>query len=839
MADRPTQQAPSLARRVELLAPAGGPKPFAAALAAGADAIYLGMGTMNARRKAENFTDEEFARACRTAHLAGARVYVTTNIVIKDDEMDEAVELIRRCTALGADAFIIQDWGLFSEVKRLMPEIETHISTQANIHDARGAAWCERLGADRVTLSRELSLGEIAAIHEQCGIDLEVFAHGSICFSYSGVCLLSSFCQAGRSANRGMCAQPCRLPYELIDEQGREISAPGRGRPLCPRDTCTTDLLPQLVDTGASALKLEGRMKAADYVFSVTDVYRRELDDVLAGRNAGEKEQAARKRQLKRCFNRDFTHAYQDGTSDDDMMSYERSNNRGELVGRVAGFTAREPQTKGERLRAAIKGPAGTAHLALDAPVGTGDLLELRDDDDPDTFLTALARRDAAAGEILDVELPRPPGKRCRVRIIRSQAAIDRADDVLKRAYPRKRPVDVRVRARLGKPFEVELFCCDNPSLTACAQGFTVEKARTRPVSSDDLVEHVGRMGSSPFEMRTCSVELDEGCGMGFSAVHKVRAAACDLLEEAILAPSQRRAELAERLDIPSHRGVADSANEHKDARGAEAMVCALATSLEAADAARRAGADRVYMATDDLDAAGISPAQARELGLIPVLDEVCRAGDRERLDSWVETGAAVAVGNISELALAAERSALAEVRSCIPAHNRPCLELLAREGARAAWLSPELSLAEIERIAPASPLTLGICIYGKPRVMTSEHCILQVANSCIHDCARCSLRMRKLALHNIDDKMLPVRTDIHGRSRLYDAYPLDLTPQMPALLSAGVRRFLVDGTLLEPAELSDQTERARRALDAARAGRKPAPRQKGSSSGCLFVGVD
>ena len=136
------------------------------------------------------------------------------------------------------------------------------------------------------------SLGEIAAIHEQCGIDLEVFAHGSICFSYSGVCLLSSFCQAGRSANRGMCAQPCRLPYELIDEQGREISAPGRGRPLCPRDTCTTDLLPQLVDTGASALKLEGRMKAADYVFSVTDVYRRELDDVLAGRNAGEKEQA-------------------------------------------------------------------------------------------------------------------------------------------------------------------------------------------------------------------------------------------------------------------------------------------------------------------------------------------------------------------------------------------------------------------------------------------------------------------------------------------------------------------------------------------------------------------
>ncbi|WP_418722257.1 peptidase U32 family protein, partial [Enorma sp.] len=363
-------------RSPELLAPAGGPAPFAAALAAGADAIYMGMGAFNARRKAENFTDEAFEAACRTAHLAGARVYVTINIVIKDREMADALELVRRCARLGADAFIIQDWGLFAEVRRLMPSIETHISTQANIHDARGVAWCEAAGADRVTLSRELSIEEIATIHEACpAIDLEVFAHGSICFSYSGICLLSSFCQAGRSANRGMCAQPCRLPYELLDEDGSVISAPGRGRPLCPRDTCTTDLLPRLVDAGAAALKLEGRMKAADYVYAVTDVYRRELDDVLAGREPKRDERATRARQLKRCFNRDFTHAYQDGRSDDDMMSYERSNNRGEIVGRVASFRAHEPLTKGERMRAQIKGPAGGAALALDAPVGTGDLL--------------------------------------------------------------------------------------------------------------------------------------------------------------------------------------------------------------------------------------------------------------------------------------------------------------------------------------------------------------------------------------------------------------------------------------------------------------------------------
>ena len=252
-------------RRPELLAPAGGPEPFAAALAAGADAIYCGMGSFNARRKATNFTDEAFEQACRAAHLAGSRVYVTVNIVIKQSEMGDALQLIHRCSTLGADAFIIQDWGLFFEVKRTMPGIETHISTQANIHDDRGTLWCREQGADRVTLSRELSIDEIATIHDAApNVDLEVFSHGAICFCYSGLCLLSSFAMAGRSANRGMCAQPCRLPYELIDENGRSLSPAGRERALCPRDTNTSQLVRRLYDAGAASLKLEGRMKAPD-----------------------------------------------------------------------------------------------------------------------------------------------------------------------------------------------------------------------------------------------------------------------------------------------------------------------------------------------------------------------------------------------------------------------------------------------------------------------------------------------------------------------------------------------------------------------------------------------
>lgn len=812
----------------ELLAPAGGPEPFYAALAAGADAIYCGMGSFNARRKADNFTDESFEAACRAAHLAGSRVYVTVNIVIKDEEMSEALSLVDRCWRLGADAFIIQDWGLFFEIRRLMPEVETHISTQANIHDARGTAWCKEAGADRVTLSRELSIDEVAIIHDAVDIELEVFSHGAICFCYSGVCLLSSFTSRGRSANRGMCAQPCRLPYELIDETGRSWSKPGRERALCPRDTCTADKLPRLLDAGAHALKLEGRMKAPDYVHSIVSAYRAQLDDILAGREISDETAQARYRQLKRCFNRDFTSEYQEGRSGDEMMSYERSNNRGQIVGEVLGSKPLG-NTKGLKPDDKRRRAAWTK-LRLSEPVSKGDLLELRHDDEFDQFLTAIAPEDAQAGDSIECRTARPMPAGALVRLIRSQAALDAAEAALKRPVARKRAVDVRVVAHLGQPFTVELTCIDDPALSGRAEGFTVESAKTRAVSAEDLVEHVGRMGSSPFEAVSFDIQLDEGCGMGFSAVHKVRAAACEALERSILAPY---AERLNHLMVQSDPVCPADLNDLGE-------VCALVTSLNAAAAARKAGAARVYMTVDDLLAEGLSPASCSAEGVIPVLDEVSRELDHERLDPWLTPGAPAAVGTISELALGAEICSVVELRSCIPVHNVPCMRELAARGAHAAWLSPELTLAEIERIAPQrGEMTLGLMVLGAPRVMTSEHCILQVAGACIHDCANCRLRARDFKLKNIDGRMLPVRTGLNGRSHLYDGVQLDATPQIPQLLRAGVTRFLVDGTLMNIDMLSRSVARTNRALEAARSGRTPDKRLPGTSSGCLFQGVE
>ena len=867
---------------IELLAPAGGPEPFRAALAAGADAIYCGVGNdFNARRNASNFDFDSFEQACRAAHLAGTRVYVTLNVVVRDDELARALALVREASVRGADAFIIQDWGLFELIHKTWPELELHVSTQANVHDARGTAWARKQGAHRVTLSRELSLPEIARISEE-GVELEVFGHGALCFCYSGVCLMSSMA-GGRSANRGLCAQPCRLLYKLVDEKGADISAPGRTRPLCPKDACTAGSVAALMDTGVGSLKVEGRMKAPDYVWSVVGAYREQIDSVLEARAVGEGVAAAASelgstpvsaevsRRLKRAFNRDFTDAYLRGTSDDELMSYERSNNRGQLVGEVLSSSGTQVQRKDGRgnLHADPRQDKRRARCAVvvrvDEPVGAGDLLELRPDDDPDSFLTAQVTQDVPAGGTVECKVARPMPVGCPVRVIRSKAAHDGADAALCREVSRKRKVAVRVVARLGEPFRVELACVDGPNGLAelphaSAEGFVVEPARTKAVGRDELVEHVGRMGSSAFEPVSFEVELDEGCGMGFSAVHKVRAAACEALERAILAPYAVRAEalapvpgkaelaaaakdvLVAGQPVPADATVASAA----PTAPAEPEICVIAPSPQVARAAVAAGATRVYATSDALAAsspfepAGVpgAPDPAWPEGTVAILDEVCREPDHVRLDPWVAQGVSVAVGNVSELALAAERGARPEVRGCIPVHNACALAKLEAAGAVGVWLSCELTLAEVTKLAPQATVPVGLVVSGRVRVMTSEHCVLQAADKCVHDCARCALRRRQLSLKDKDGRLLPVRTDVHGRSRIYDAAPLDLTPQVGELVAAGVSRLAVDATLLDEDQATRAVRRLADAVAAVRNGKKPAPREKGATSGHLFWGI-
>jgi putative protease len=828
----------------ELLAPAGGPDAFYAALAAGADAIYCGLGNeFNARRGARNFDDESFQAACRAAHLVGVRVYVTENIVVKQDEMSKALALVHHAWSLGADAMIIQDWGLMSEVRRLWPEIELHVSTQANIHDGRAVSFCrDAFGAKRVTLSRELSLSEIADIAKQTEVDLEVFGHGALCFCYSGICMMSSLA-GGRSANRGLCAQPCRLPYDLVDEKGNVVAEPGRTRPLCPKDCCTIDDLSALAALGLTSLKVEGRMKAPDYVWSVVSAYRFELDGLASGNPIDQEKQMRDRRLLRRSFNRDFTDAYLHGVSDDQMMSYERSNNRGELVGTVLSsrdlgvYHRTQPGSFGGRQRVRTHRQAEVT-VSFDRDVGAGDLLEIRPDDDPSQFLTSHVDKDYRAGETAILRTARPMSSGSPVRLIRSQFALDAASKASVPQAAPSRKVDIVVVAHLGQPFAVELSLVDGAA-SVRAEGPVVEAARTKELKADELAAHVCRMGSSPFEPACVNVELDAGCGMAFSTIHKVRRHACDMLEQKLLAPfAERKAQGAEAPTQAqlSYRcsSVAKTLQVHQEAKhhAESPEVCALVSTAKAARIAVAQGASRIYARQASLRQ-GEWPKDT-----IPWLDEICRQADHPRLDPLVQAGMPVAVGNMSELALALKRAAQAEIRPCIPVHNESCLLKFETLGAQGIWLSCELTLAEIGELAPLSMVPVGLLVSGRARAMTSEHCVLQTMGHCIHNCAACKLRLQRFSLRDQDGALLPVRTDLQGRSRIYAAHPLDITPQIPELLNAGVTRFMADCTLLSEDELAFSVARVSRAVSAACEGKRPAPRLQGATPGHLFSGI-
>jgi len=846
---------------VELLAPAGGPAQFAAALAAGADAIYCAPGTLlNARRGAHNFDEEGFASACHAAHVLGVRVYVTANVAVTSGEMARALQEVRRAWVLGADALIIQDLGLLSEVRRRWPQIETHVSTQMNVHDRRGVAWVrDTFGVERVTLSRELSLYEITEIARE-GVDLEVFGHGALCFCYSGVCELSSS-TGRRSANRGLCAQPCRMPYDLVDAHGRVRSAPGRRLPLCPKDCCTVADLDELARVGVRSLKVEGRMKAADYVWSVVRAYRAELDERGLADDAGTGTPPAaivaegvRERGLRRAFNRDFTDAYLHGRSGDEMMSYERSNNRGELVGEVVD-ARRLPErvvTRGGEAGGRIRLrhiPQAELMVALSAPVDEGDLLEMRPVDDPERYVTGHVDADAAAGECVSVRVARTVALGSPVRLIRSQRAIDEAAHVAKVAWPRTRPVWVRVTARLGVPLTLRMGCCDaagapsdDPSEVVEVTGAVVERARTRAVTVGDLREHVGRMGSTPFRASSIEVELDEGCGMGFSAVHRLRAEACERLEEALLAAYVGREN--EAAEAPTRRQMsgiyAAMARERAAAVSvaADALeVCAVVRDVASAAAAAAASARRIYVWGD---AWGGHERELVSLGVevVPVLDEVCREADHERIDGLVRGGRAVAVGNLSELALAAQRGAAAEVRPCVPVHNGSCAVALERAGASALWLSDELSIDEVREVAAVATVPVGLVVLGRRRAMTSEHCVLKVADRCVGDCSSCGLRRERLFLRAHDGGLLPVETDARGRSRIYAARPLDLLPHLGEVLQAGVRRVAADCMTLDAKETGAAVAALVRAVATVREGGMPERHFADGTEGHLLSGV-
>lgn len=816
-------------KNVELLAPAGNMECLHAAVKAGADAVYLGAGHFNARRGADNFSLENLAEACDYAHLRGVKIYLTLNTVVLPSELPDALELARQAYRCGVDAFIVQDIGISIELSRIMPDVEVHVSTQMNIHDEDGLRAAAALGATRVTLARELSLAEIARLHElaeELGVELESFAHGALCVCYSGQCFMSSLV-GGRSANRGRCAQACRLPYELHNRALRKtLDAPGEHL-LSPKDLCTANLIPELLHAGVASLKIEGRMKSPEYVQAVVGVYRAVIDRVEAAIDrddidsvvasdapelrASEEEMNV----LSEAFSRGFTTAYLKGKRGNEIMSYGRPNNRGVFVGRVA------------------KVREGLVFIDPETELHVGDLIEFWTNRGHFVHTIGEIKTDRAGRVFFPVE--RAVGKGDRVFRVRNAEAAFVDDDKLSSVA-----VCARAELRIGQP-ALLTFTVAAGDASVTVEGPEVEAARTKAITEEEVREHIDRMGTTPFYLSSLEIDLDEGVGMGFSMLHKLRARAAEELQETILAHYHAR-----KLERTPSRAFAPVV------RKGWCKVAALATNPACARAAKRAGADLIYVPAanyrrGEAVIAGQLSDTAEQAGYpkqcIPVLPTVSQMFDEEKrngFDIWkrVKADKPVMVENLGQLLHATEMGAAPEAGPHIPVTNKLDLQAMADLGAQRVWLSPELSLVQIEELGDMAPMPLGLTIMGQTELMVTEHCLLMSQGPCNQKCTECARRKSPHYLKDRKGYEMPVITDCTGRSHLYNAVQMDVAHLMPEIIGAGVSTVLVDTTLMNVKETTEKVARAVRARDIAQKDGNKVAKAEGATSGHLFRGV-
>lgn len=795
--------------RPELLAPAGNVDALRAAVANGADAVYLGLRSLNARRGAPNFSWDELGEATRFAHLRGVLVYLTANIIIRGDEMADALDAVARAWEEGVDAVIIQDLGLALNVSRQMPEVRIHASTQMDCCNSRTLRVLAEAGFSRATLAREVTIGEIAALTDTVAdIEIEVFVHGALCVSRSGRCLMSSMV-GGRSANRGLCAQPCRLAYSIVGADGLERPTSGRHL-LSTRDLAAVDLLPDLVEAGVSALKIEGRSKSPEYVAIVTAVYREALDRAAADPE-NYRVLPSEREALEEAFSRGSTEGYLAGIRDGRMMSYARPSDRGVPVGRVTEVRGSEVAIELTR--------------ALEAE----DVIEV---------WTSSGRFSQTAGQMLMEGSAVPVGTAGSVVTVAAEGRAALGDRVFRventrllqaarRSYAPAQghaaaldvPVRFEVRASLGEPLEIRVLARGGAGL---AVGGPVEAARTKALSVPEVVEHVGRTGGTGFAAESWDISIEHGVGARFSELHALRREALADLERALLKPwSGRALGRVVPLALPSRRR-----------RVSVPELVVAVREWGVAQACLEAGADRVLLEVEPGES-DREPARRIAERLPRVVSDL----DAEKLASFLKPGREVAVSDIGSLVRAVEAGAAADADWGLNICNGWTASVLADLGASRVWASPELSGLHLAELAGSSAVPVGAVVFGHVELMVTEHCAISAAVDCSTRCSSCTHRRGVYRLRDEKGFEFPVVTDASGRSHVYNPIRLDLSRALDQVLATGVSAIRLELPIEDVSEAREAASWFRGAIDQVVAGGQPPERAlvEPSTSGYHF----
>lgn len=481
-------------KKCELLAPAGSIESLYAAVLSGADAVYLGGNKFSARAYASNFDDETLSKVVDYCHMYGVKIYITLNTLIKESEIQEAVNYIKYLYEIGVDALIIQDTGIAYIMRKLFPDFEIHASTQMTIHNWEGAEFLVDSGFKRIVLSRELSIEEIKYISIDKAIETEIFVHGALCVCYSGQCLMSSII-GGRSGNRGRCAQPCRLPYRLIK---RGTGEERQGYLLSPKDICTVEVIEDIIKSGTSSLKVEGRMKRPEYVAGVVGSYRKAIDNIYGEDTKFKTEEEQSK--LLKLFNREgFSKAYLYGNIGSDMMAYAYPKNTGIFIGKVnkdLSITLQEDISLEDGIRSGDEG------FVLSKIIKAVNEVKEADKGDCVKIYPSKFKPGDQLYKTSDFKLMEELGQ------------------IYNNPFSKRIEIDISVTFAVDERITLQ---ADYNGKSYRVEGEVVQKAVNRPLDKDRIEENLRKTGALHFSIRNINyIVFDEGF-LPISAVNSVR----------------------------------------------------------------------------------------------------------------------------------------------------------------------------------------------------------------------------------------------------------------------------------------------------------------------------
>ncbi|MEW9095076.1 MAG: U32 family peptidase [Clostridiaceae bacterium] len=513
-------------KKVELLAPAGSMESLYSAVNSGADAVYLGGSKFSARAYASNFDEENMTKAVDYCHIYGVKVYVTVNTLLKEEELREALEYSKFLYKIGVDALLIQDIGLAKAIRNEMPDFELHASTQMTIHNLEGAKFLKEIGFKRIVLSRELSLEEIKYISENIGIETEIFMHGALCICYSGQCLMSSMI-GGRSGNRGRCAQPCRLPYSLIEgDEDREK----KSYILSPKDICTLSDIKDIILSGATSLKIEGRMKRPEYVAGVIDIYRRAIDNIQIKEKKLDKKEIldyeAENKKLLQLFNREgFSKAYLYGNVGKDMMAYSFPKNTGVLLGKIdkeLKITLKEDIDLKDGVR------NGESGFAISKIIKDNKEVEKAYRGEKVKIYPVSYKAGDTVFKTSDVKL------------------LKHYEGFYSNKYSKKISIPLKVDFKINSPIVIST---EIKGKTITVKGEKIQEAIKKPLDKNKIIDSLRKTGDTPFNFEEITFNNFEEGFLPASSINGVRRALLEKVENFIVGSYKRERDLSKTIN--------------------------------------------------------------------------------------------------------------------------------------------------------------------------------------------------------------------------------------------------------------------------------------------------